>query len=327
MVQMIDESAVRLALELLTGQTVPNPDHVTRLTQSCKNVRQLRARLMAMPAVQKRMGAGAGQGTSVRLLSAPRPEIEVDVAPADLARLLDHVEGVWRRLGETDAHWSVLTNDLYRKEALHQNRSGFYASGEQSVERFRWAAARCGIDLSGMASCLELGAGVGRVTMALAKVFPKVHAADISAPHLALAAEEARARGQTNIEFHRVATIAELDALPEVDAFFTVITLQHSPPPVMKLVLERVLARLRPGGIGHFQLPTMLLGYSFRVEEYFGGLAREQAMEHHCLPQSVVFDIVERAGCRVLECQHDTLSRLNKVSNTFTVQKRHASEA
>jgi SAM-dependent methyltransferase len=321
---MLDENAVRLAFELLTGEAAPNPKHVAKLAQSCKNVRQLRTRLMAMPAVQKRIGENGGQGMGVRLLAAPKPEVEVDVPPEQLARLLAHVEGVWRKFGETDAHWSVLTNERYRKDSLEQNKAEFYASGEKNVERFQWAAARCGVDLSRLGSCLELGAGVGRVTMALAKVFPKVHAADISASHLALAAEEAKARGLTNIDFHRVATVAELDALPEVDAFFTVITLQHSPPPVMKLVLEKVLARLRPGGIGHFQLPTMLVGYRFTVEEFFAGVAQKQDMEHHCLPQPVVFDIVERAGCRVLECQHDTLSRLNKVSNTFTVQKRGA---
>jgi SAM-dependent methyltransferase len=319
---MLNQNDVRLAYELLIGRVPPNPKQVEKLASACSNLNQLRTRLMSLPAYQARNGADGGTGVGLRLVSAPRPEIEVDVPADQLARLLAHVEGVWRRFGETDAHWSVLTNERYRKGSLEANKAEFFESGEKSAERFQWAAARCGVDLRTLGSCLELGSGVGRVTLALARIFPRVVGADISASHLALAAEEARSRSIGNVEFRRVATVAELDALPEADAFYSVITLQHSPPPVMKLVLEKALGRLRPGGIGHFQIPTQLVGYRFRVAEFFAGEAQKQDMEHHCLPQEVVFDIIERAGCRVLECQHDTLSRINKVSNTFTVRKR-----
>lgn len=294
------------------GREPTNEKLIANLTRGCDDIKKLRNRLMSLPEIQKKLGDGAALGTGVRLQQAPRPDVEIDAAPDVLARLLEHLETVWRGFGETEPHWSVLTNARYRQDSLGANRDEFYASGEKDVLRFRWAIERAGIDVAGLRDCLELGSGVGRVTLWLARTFERVAAADISSSHLAVAQRELAERGLRNIDFHRVASLAELDALPACDAFYSRITLQHSPPPVMRLVLAKALGRLRPGGVGHFQLPTQILNYRFDAEDYLNGQATEQAMEHHCLPQPAVFEIIERAGCAVLECVQDALSRPNK---------------
>lgn len=316
----LTERDVRFALELMLGRKNPNAKRVQKLVQTCDSVAKLRRRLAAAPEFETAAGDGTNAG-ALRFAAAGAPSIETDVPPADLQRLLDHVEQVWRKFGETEPHWSVLTNNRYRQDELGKYKDEFYGSGEKDVQRFRWALERAGLKLDAFKSCLELGSGAGRVTLALAKVFDTVVGADISSAHLAVAAEEAARRGVSNIAFRRVATVQELDDLPECDAFFSVITLQHSPPPVMKLVLQKVLDRLRPGGVGYFQLPTTLLGYEFTVAGFLDGQAQEKDMEHHCLPQPVLFDVIARSGCRVLECAHDTKSKKGKISNTMTVQK------
>lgn len=316
---MLDTDTVRLAYHVLMGREPTNERLIANLTRGCDDVRKLRNRLMSLPEFQQKLGASISIG--VRLQQAPKPAVEVEVAPGILEQLLEHVETVWRRFGETEPHWSVLTNQRYLQGNLSANLDEFYASGEKDVQRFRWATERAGIAFDGLRDCLELGSGVGRVTLWLARAFGRVVGADISASHLAVAERELAARGIRNVDFRRVASVAELDALPQCDAFYSIITLQHSPPPVMRLVLEKALGRLRPGGVGHFQLPTQILEYRFDAEAFLAGQATEKAMEHHCLPQPTVFETIERSGCRVLECVQDTLSRPNKISNTFTVQK------
>ena len=44
----------------------------------------------------------------------------------------------------------------------------------------------------------------------------------------------------------------DLDTLPEFDLFFSMIVLQHNPPPLIALMLEKIAARLRPGGVAVF---------------------------------------------------------------------------
>jgi SAM-dependent methyltransferase len=332
---MLTRSDVELAYRQLLGRVPKNPAVLDRLAANVGTMERLHHRLMQTTEYQKRNDAAgsaasppreerardARRGPGPRLLTAERAVIEHEVPPETLERLIAHVEGVWRSLGEVDPHWSVLTNDRYRAGSIAENKARFYASGERELKLFRHAAARNGIDLGGLKRCLEIGSGVGRITVWLATAFPEVVGCDISAPHLKLAEEEARARGLTNIGFRRVASLAEYASMPEFDAFFSVISLQHSPPPVQRHVLHTVLSRLRPGGVGYFQIPTQLLGYRFTAAEYLGDADSHEKMEMHCLPQSALFETIERAGCRVLEMRDDAHSRPAKLSNTLLVQK------
>lgn len=315
---MVSQTDVTLAFRLILGREPDNPQLVERMAITCDTLDKLRNRLMGTKEFQRRFGEG---GDNRRLLAGGPPQVDVFVPPEQQERLLAHVEEVWRGFGETQPHWSVLTNQMFKPDRLEENRAYFYATGENSARLFQEAVERAGVDFRKLRSCLELGCGVGRVTVWLAELFDRVAGADISAPHMELAAQAVRERGRENVTFHRVASRAEIARLPEADAFFSVISLQHSPPPVMAVILEACLSRLRPGGVGHFQIPVAIVGYRFRVDEYLAGQAQLKEMEHHCLPQPALFRVIERAGCRVLDMQDDTHSRVGKLSNTVTVQK------
>jgi len=326
---MLKRSEIELAYQLLLGRIPKDRSVIDRLASKLDSIESLRRRFLNMKEVQKRFGQAGGpaatalqKGPGRQLLLAERPTIDYDVPPEQLERLIAHVEGVWRSLGQSEPHWSVLTNDMYKPDSLADNKARFYESGRRQVELFSHAAARNGIDLGSLGTCLEIGSGVGRVTVWLATVFDQVIGCDISAPHLALAEEAAGERNCSNIKFRHVASISAYTELPEFDAFFSVISLQHSPPPVQKHVLEAVLGRLRPGGVGYFQIPTQILGYRFTVDEYLGDIGAHEKMEMHCLPQMALFEIFERTGCRVLEVRDDGHSRPAKLSNTFLVRKR-----
>jgi SAM-dependent methyltransferase len=259
-------------------------------------------------------------GPGPKLLKAGKPPIDVNVSPELLQQLLSHVESVWQGLGEERPYWSVLTG--YEPEKFDARRKEeFYASGRLQVDLLDLALTRTGVDRKSLRTCFELGCGVGRVTTWLADRFEKVIGADISPPHIALAQEAAKERGKDNIEFLHVAKMSVLENLPPFDAFFSVISLQHSPPPVMNFVLANVLKRLSAGGVGYFQIPTQLLNYEFDAKAYLADLQSHKGMEMNALPQKALFEVIDASGCRVLEIRDDRHSAPAKLSNTVLVQK------
>jgi hypothetical protein len=106
------------------------------------------------------------------------------------------------------------------------------------------------------------------------------------------------------------------------DVWFSYIVLQHNPPPVIAMVLRRALSMLAPGGVAIFQLPTHALGYRFDLAAYLAAPVSD-AIEVHCLPQSVVFRLAAEAGCVPLEVREDTAMGppSHWLSNSFVFAK------
>jgi SAM-dependent methyltransferase len=232
------------------------------------------------------------------------------------------VEGTFQRLGEVDPYWAVLTDDRFKSEHIEKTRGEFYATGANGIQTVFRSLERNGGIANLKATCFELGCGVGRSTIYLAEKFARVIAADVSLPHLAVTRQAAQLYGRSNIETHHVGKISELDALPEFDFFFTVIVLQHNPPPVIAMLLRKLLSKLKPGGMAYFQVPTYIPGYKFNVESY---LARPvSGIEVHCLPQKKLFRILEQTGCELLEFREDTAAGGDKstiLSNTVIARR------
>src|SRR3546814_10303317 len=104
--------------------------------------------------------------------------------------------------------------------------------------------------------CLEVGCGVGRVTAALAPRIRSITAYDISRSHLKLAKEQLKALGIRNAEFVSSADIADLRSLQPFDFIFSIIVLQHNPPPIIAKMIRSICQLLAAGGCAYFQVPT-----------------------------------------------------------------------
>ncbi|MCZ2075941.1 MAG: class I SAM-dependent methyltransferase [Bryobacteraceae bacterium] len=251
-----------------------------------------------------------------------KQEIEVKTGEATLHRLLEQVQRSWKKLGEEAPHWSVVTRDEFRPDQFHAHQEEFWRSGEGDVQRFFIWAARNGIPVDPGWTCPDYGCGAGRSTAVLAQRFSKVIGCDVSAPHMALAARRLKDQRNTNVEFILVNSLAALDSLPPVDLIFSVIVLQHNPPPVIVALLERLLMHLRPGGVAYFRAPTRARGYIFKVDDYLRDRENKLEMEMHVIPQKGVFEILRRAGCELIEVQPDNMTgSLDFISNTFLVRK------
>jgi SAM-dependent methyltransferase len=230
----------------------------------------------------------------------------------------------WTSLGQTEPYWSVLSAEQYKRVGFEQHSQGFWKSGKDVVDVFQAFLARNGVALSEDSVCLELGCGVGRVTRWLAPDFRSVIALDVSPPHLTLAKSRLEADEIANVTFGILQDIKDLEQIPDIDVFFSVIVLQHNPPPVIRHMLSTILAKLKQGGIAYFQVPTYAREYSFNAGTYLSN-EDQSGIEMHLLPQRDVFEVAAQNGCRALEVREDGWVGMGGwISSTFLLQKGDA---
>lgn len=311
----VTRDAVLWAYRLLLGR---EPENEAVIRDHCDNAGSLSgllARFVGSDEFKARVGGfGPPQMSG---FEAPLPIERVD-DPATMQRLLDHVAQGWSHYGETDAHWSVLTEDRFHKDRIEENLEAFDALGDLHVRRFLATLERNGVELPGTGHCVELGCGVGRLTRWLAPHFGRVTGIDVSPGHLELARAHV-GRHADNVDFVRMRRLEDLGALAPINAFYSFIVLQHNPPPIMEAVLERIFERLAPGGIAYFQLPTYIPGYRFDVRGYFRARDDKLDMEMHALPQARVFGIGDRYGVKPLEAMSEIVGPT--VSHYFLMRK------
>jgi 2-polyprenyl-3-methyl-5-hydroxy-6-metoxy-1,4-benzoquinol methylase len=321
---MVSRADVEYAYRLFLDREPESASVVTALAEASSSLRDLRAKFLASPEFH----AHEVETTAFTNRSAPKPldwgrsHVDVQVSPDELARMIRHVEAAWDELGRREPHWSVIIDDKYRTATLKDNIEGFFKSGEVDAESMRMSALRCGIRIENYKNCFELGCGVGRVTIWLARLFPHIIASDISLPHIDIAKKTAIQHGCQNVDWRKLDVLADLENLTEVDAFFSIIVLQHNPPPVITQILRTLLKKLQKNGIGYFQIPTYGLHYTFNARQYLDTLVHTGNMEMHLLPQDTLFSLIEDCGCQLLEIREDDRAGPTMVSNAILVRKR-----
>jgi SAM-dependent methyltransferase len=262
-------------------------------------------------------------------LSGDEPRMPIDDAcrEDDLQRLFDHIQKTWGHLGETEPYWSVVTYEQFKKSYIQRVREEFYNTGEHDVRRLISTLDRNGIDHTTLRSCLEYGCGVGRITSWLSEKFQIVYGYDISLPHLREAELYLAQKNLTNVSFKHMKQFYDIYNLPSVDLVYSVLVLQHNPPPIIHCIIRQFLKCLNPGGIAYFQVPTYKLGYSFSLKNYLCNNEADYSMEMHVLPQSSIFSIIQQGDGQVIEVIEDDSNGLKnkEVSNIFLIQKREDS--
>ncbi len=322
---MITREEVILAYRLMLGREPENEDVVNNLCQNTHNHAALRAVFLNSPEFQQRMGELLNQPQSVRHrhpFTLPKIPVETEVSNEVLDQMFQRIHQEWEHLGQTEPYWSVVTQPQYYQAEFEAHREQFYISGDYSSQIFLASLRRSGINPADLQTCLEVGCGVGRVTTYLASAFAKVIATDISSHHLELAKQHLQSKQINNVIFQHWQTVHMLDQLPMVDAIYSVITLQHNPPPIIVWMLRKLLGKLLPGGVAAIQIPTYRNGYIFEVERYLQSKP-PSTLEMHFLTQQEVFKIVAETNCVCLEVREDGMvgDEDKMLSNTFLIQK------
>jgi SAM-dependent methyltransferase len=322
---LLTAEEVALAYQLFLGRVPENQNVVTNLCHTLNNTQELRDAFLKSSEFRSLMEDELHLQSESRQrhpFTAPLIPVEVEVSDDILDVMFSRVQREWVGLGEKEPYWSVLTQPEYTLQEFEQHRDQFFKTGNGLAYIFLSALRRNGVNPNLIETCLEVGCGVGRVTAHLAKNFNRVIACDVSKPHLDLAQDYLSKADINNVTLSQWKDLRSLHHLPKVDAIFSVITLQHNPPPVSAWILKILLNALRSGGVAYFQIATYRSGYLFEVERYLN-LPPQDNFEMHFLPQKDIFKLISQANCSVLEVREDPLVGSEEVmlSNTFLVQK------
>ncbi len=316
----LTEEEVRWAYRLFYDREPESPEAIAFHQTRSKDVKALRKHLLGSAEFK---GKNEELGIVPYFGDKPRMQIETNASSSELEQLLALTQRKWQKLGKERPHWSVLTSEQYESDRIGENQDEFYDSGKLEIDFLKKTLARSEIDPTDLRVCLELGCGVGRVTRWLADMFDKVHACDISAAHLAIAKKHLENHNIENADFHQLNTISDFENLPDVDLFYSIIVLQHNPPPAIEIILDRLLKCLKPNGIGFFQLPTYSLNYTFSIKSYLENDHKTCEVEGHFLQQKSVFEILKNNNCDLIEVITDprTGSPSREISNSFLIRK------
>jgi len=144
----------------------------------------------------------------------------------------------WRRIGESEPHWGVLTAPEFRQARLDPaNLEEFYATGQRHIADVAMQFSQIFGVAFHASKAFDFGCGVGRLTEAMAAYADHVIGYDISPGMLAAARQHGTAGRYT-------------DELPDgpfgwINSY---IVFQHIPASRGMQLLDQLMARLAPGG-------------------------------------------------------------------------------
>jgi len=238
-------------------------------------------------------------------------------------KLLKRTTETWTNLGYSTPHWSVSTERKYKPENISLYERDFWRDGEKEVELFCGVLMRLGIDKSkwNQLDIFELGCGIGRISFPLSKNFGRIYAVDISKSHLELLnsgilEQEIGER----IETRRLVSLENISQIPSYDIFYSIITLQHNPPPIQLELIKKSLNKLNKDGLFYFQLPTYIPKYEFEIDSYLKTSSDE--MEMHAVDMTDVNKVIKDAGCDISLILRDNRTGPVYESHTFAGRKK-----
>src|SRR5438105_6728894 len=173
-------------------------------------------------------------------------------ASVDLTATLAELQQVWESLAQDDPLWAIISDP--EKTERRWDPEEFFASGETDINALIQVLAREEIDFDPDVA-LDFGCGVGRLTQPLAARFNKAYGIDISRQMVRLAEKynryPDRCRYILNVE-PSLRVVAD----SSVSFIYSMIALQHIPPPICANYLREFVRILKPGGLLVFQLSS-----------------------------------------------------------------------
>lgn len=203
----------------------------------------------------------------------------------------------WTSLGDSNPYWSVLSSDEYRGTLSGDSLDEFYNSGLEVLGRFHDLLSTFETDPSPDHTILELGCGVGRITKSLAEKYSHVIALDISPGNLGIARK--KLKSFSNIEFIQLENIGSIDDIEIIsDHKLSVITLQHNPPEVQKILLSSLLSKTK--SFAFFQTVT-------HIEKEFSsqGIEQDSIFDTFVMPMREILNCLRVSNFELLEIYRD----------------------
>lgn len=233
--------------------------------------------------------------------STPAEVVGQPAQPPEAPSEFERVRANWEALGQHDPLWAIVSTP--DKRGNRWDRDEFFATGVVEVRHVMNMLREVGLAVA-RGRALDFGAGVGRLTQALAEHFEQVDGVDISAPMLVQA--KALNRHGDRVRYG----LGESDRLLFPDACFDFllsrIVLQHVGIDLQRRYVREFVRVLKPDGIAVFQAPSRAIaddGVQFRtpVDTPDGTVT----IDMNIFPRADVERTVADAGGRILHARAD----------------------
>ena len=241
--------------------------------------------------------------------------IQVLCSYSKIIEIFNRIQFQWVEVGKKEPYASVLSDEKFSSINITNNLAEFNATGLAGLKNITSLCRKNGIDLSNRV-LFELGCGVGRSTQHFAPAFESIFAWDISDSNLFECEKNIQKRKISNVKLKLVQNLLDYNIVPEHDVFFSEIVLQHNPPPMQFLILDKILSKLNPGGICFFQTITHHETYSFDADKYLNW-QHDKPFEMHVLPMRWVVKLLRKNNIVLMDVLKDHLGGFNVDSYTF----------
>lgn len=162
---------------------------------------------------------------------------------------VDRFKSTWENLGKDDLLWAVLTDPARRHGGWDLDE--FLATGVAPIASVAKLVDEAGLSFG--KRLIDLGCGAGRLSHALAAHVHEVVGVDVAQSMVDEANRINRFPGRLSFVHYDGFRLPFDDE--SFDSALTLISLQHSPPPLQVAALLELQRVVRPGGVLVFQLP------------------------------------------------------------------------
>lgn len=242
-------------------------------------------------------------------------DIEVLCSYSNLRRIFGRIKQQWVDIGRVEPYASVLSEERYKRVNIQENLREFHETGAHGPSNLRALCKKNGVSCPN-GILFELGCGVGRSTRYFSPEFEIIHAWDVSDGNLAECINNLRNANITNVETKLIHELEDYSRVPCHDVFFSEIVIQHNPPPLQYFLLDKILSKLKVGGVFYFQTITHHATYSFKTDPYLSW-EHKQSFEMHALPMRWVSHAIRRNGLYLMDVLKERLGGYNLDSYTF----------
>jgi len=161
----------------------------------------------------------------------------------------------WNQLGEVDPFWAVITDERFRAGRMDAPaREAFYQSGVLDIDHFHTALKRHFSAPDHFESCLDFGAGVGRLLVPMAQRAHQAVGVDIADSMRAICQTRLAEVGLSQVKL--AATPKEAAAFGPFNWINSFIVLQHIHPARGMVLIADLLAMVGSGGFISLQVTT-----------------------------------------------------------------------
>ena len=222
---------------------------------------------------------------------------------------LARVKNTFERWGTMDPMYAVLSVKEFKHNQGDSNK--FFQLGREEIDGVMAYLENLGQTVP-RGKALDFGCGLGRLSQALADHFSEVEGVDI-AESMVAAARNYNKHGH-RVQY-RVNVVDHLQCFSDdsFDFIYSNITLQHIPPEASTNYIREFTRVLRPNGVAIFQIPSGTshapgsLGamvyrvYRHHLRPFLKRLRGKHPVEIHYVPRSIVSEIVDQAGCTMVD--------------------------